>query len=125
VGLRAQAATDLQAILEGEDSWPITVTDPSGTTAALTCLSTDIGLTIDPETGVAVSGRHAEAAIALATLDAAGLGIPRGIADTSGKPWIVTFDDILGTPHTFKVRSTLPDRALGLVRCVLEHYKQA
>lgn len=125
MGLRAQAALDLRAITEDAAGfgWPITVTDPSGVTGALTGLSTDIGLMIDPETGIAVSGRKASVALALASLTAAGLGIPRGVADQAGKPWVVTFADVHGAPHTFKVQSTMPDRAAGIAVCMLEHYK--
>jgi len=126
MGLRAVAEADLGAILEDAAygfGWPITVTNPNGDAATLTGFSDDIAQVIDPETGQAVSGRLASAAIRLTPLITAGLGIPRGIADTSGKPWLVTFDDINGNPHTFKVAQSNPDRALGLVTLILEAWK--
>lgn len=125
MSLREQAAADLKTIVEDLDGfgWPITVTDPFGITAALRGLSTDIGHTIDPETGVAVSGRRASIAIAIASLTAAGLGIPRGIADASSKPWVIVFNDIGGIAHTFKVCEAMPDRAIGVVTCLLATYK--
>jgi hypothetical protein len=126
VSLRAQAAADLGAILgdaAGGFGWPITVTDPSGTARTLTGFSSDIGQVIDPQTGVAVAGRTASVALALAALTAAGLGMPRGIADPASKPWVVSFNDIGGTSHTFKVLEAMPDRALGVVVCTLESYK--
>jgi hypothetical protein len=124
VGLRETAAADLQAILEDTNDfgWPITVTDPNEFTASLTGFSTDVHETIDPETGLAVSGRTASVAIALASLTAVGLAIPRAIADSASKPWVVTFDDIEGNEYTFKVQEARPDRALGVVVCLLEAY---
>tara|TARA_R100000388_G_scaffold63439_3_gene46356 strand:+ start:47 stop:226 length:180 start_codon:yes stop_codon:yes gene_type:complete len=52
-----------------------------------------------------------------------GLGLPKGIADTGSKPWVIQFDDIGGTPYKFKVSQSNPDRALGLVVCLLELYE--
>lgn len=125
MSLRDQAAADLQTFLEDTAGFgvPITVTDPAGTSVELTGFSTDIGETIDPETGTVVTGRSASVALSLARLTTEGLGIPRGIADGSGKPWVVTFDDIEGNAHTFKVSSSAPDRAAGIVTCMLEAYR--
>lgn len=118
------AEADLANILEDGIAgfgWPITVTAPSGAVATLTGFSDDIGLTIDPDTGQAVSGRTASIAIRISTLlQFAGMTIPEGIADSAKKPWIVEFSDINGVPCKFKVFRSLPDRALGIVVCVLE-----
>ena len=126
MSLRDQAAADLRVILEdsvGGFGWPITVTSPEGVTASLVGFSNDIAQTIDPETGIAVSGRSASIALAIASLTAAGLGLPRSIADGARYPWRVTFNDIGGTSHTFKVSEAMPDRAIGAVTCTLEAYK--
>ena len=125
MGLRERAAADLLRILEDEDSgfgWPFTLTDPDGNSAELVGHSNDIGTTIDPDTGIPVLGRQASIAVALASLTAAGLGIPRPIASSSERPWVVTFDDIQGTAHTFKVATTAPDLGAGIVTCLLEAY---
>lgn len=125
MNLREQGAADLVAIVEDDADgfgWPITVTNPAGTTAELVGLSTDIGQTIDPETGQAVIGRLASVALPTSRLAALALGIPRGIADASMKPWVITFNDIGGNAHTFKVREAMPDAALGIVTCILEKY---
>lgn len=125
MGLREIAEQDLGVILEDTDTgfgWPISVTDPDGTTGALTGFSDDIAQVIDPDTGQAVSGRLASVAIRTALLTSEGLGLPRGIADTGSKPWVVEFDDINGNPYKFKVSQSNPDRALGLVVCLLELY---
>lgn len=124
MNLRQQAASDLALILEDSDAgfgWPITVTNPDGTVGQLVGFSTDIGLTIDPQTGVAVIGRKASVAIPIARLTTLALGMPRGIP--TGRPWVVTFQDIGGTAHTFKIFEAMPDRAAGIVTCLLEAYR--
>lgn len=125
MGLRDLAAADCKSIVEDASGfgWPLTVTSPDGVVAALVALSTDIGLSIDPDTGTAVTGRRASVAISIASLLAAFGALPRAIADGSGKPWLIRFADIHGSPHTFKIRETAPDRAIGLLLCWLEWYR--
>lgn len=126
MSLREEAEKDLGLIVEDDQTgfgWPIEVIDPEGKkVSGLTGLSDDISQLIDPETGAAVSGRLASVAIRIAALTTAGLGLPRAIADENSKPWRVNFDDINGSPHTFKVAQSNPDRAIGLVVCILELY---
>jgi len=127
MGLRAIAEADLGAILEDSVAgfgFPITVTDPAGTAAALTGFSDDIAQIIDPDTGQAVSGRLASAVIRISSIVAAfpSSGLPEGIADASLKPWIVEFNDINGNPFKFKVAQSNPDRALGVISLLLELY---
>ena len=124
-GLREQAETDLAGILEDGVygfGWPITVIDPAEVSAALVGFSNDVAMVIDPETGQAVSGRSASVALRISSLTAAGLELPKGVSDAGSKPWRVNFDDINGAPHTFKVSQSNPDRALGVVTCLLEVY---
>lgn len=125
MGLRETAAADCKSIVEAADGfgWPITVTSPDGTVAAMVGLSTDIGITIDPDTGTAITGRRASVAISNVSLLLVFGALPRAIADGSGKPWLVRFPDIHGSPHSFKVRETQPDRAIGLTVCFLEWYR--
>ena len=127
MSLRALAEQDLGVILESDANgfrWPVTITNPEGTTvSSLYGLSNDISQTIDPDTGELVSGRLASVALRISSLVTAGFSdLPRAVADNAVKPWIVTFNDINGTSHTFKVRKSDPDRALGLVMCTLEAY---
>jgi hypothetical protein len=121
VSLRQQAAADFLTIAEDTSGfgWPITVTNPSGQTLAMTGLSTDVGNTIDPETGVLVAGRKASVALSVKRLEDAGLGIPTNEADPKRKPWVVVFNDIGGTARTYAVLNVMPDRALGCVTCEL------
>jgi hypothetical protein len=125
MSLRAQAERDLATIVEDEDGfgWPITVTNPDGSSAALVGLSNDVAYALDPETGQAVSGRTASVALRIGALTAAGLGIPVNVSETTRFPWIVQFNDINGNPHVFKVIESQPDRAIGLVVCKLEAYQ--
>ncbi len=126
MGLREQAALDARTILNDLSGFgvPITITDPGGTSAALTGFSNDIALTIDPETGMAVSGREASVALHMRDLDDAGLGLPKNIADEALRPWVVSFVDVRGITHTFKVKESNPDRASGVITCTLEVYSE-
>ena len=126
MNLRELAEMDMGHIVEDADTgfgWAITLTDPDGKSESFTGLSDDIAQVIDPDTGQAVSGRMASIAIRISTLQTQGFTIPRGIADSSKKPWVVEFDDINGNPHKFKISETNPDRALGLLTCLLETYR--
>lgn len=126
MNLRAQAALDLVAIMADEAggfAWPITLTAPSGEVFELTGFATDIGQTINPETGQVVSGRRASIALATTVLESLGIGIPRGVSDSRAKPWVVRFADIHGVAQTFKIQEAMPDRALGIVTCMLETYR--
>lgn len=127
MSIRELAESDLGSILEDGATgfgWPITLTDPAGTVGSLTGFSDDIAQVIDPDTGEAVSGRLASVALRISSIYAEGFTtLPRGIADSGSKPWIVQFNDINGSPHKFKIAQSNPDRALGLLSCILEVYK--
>lgn len=125
MGLRETAKVDLKNILEDTVGfgWPITVTDPTKKIGNLTGFSNDISELIDPDTGQPVSGRFASIALSISSLTEKGLGLPEGVSDTSNKPWLIAFDDINGNPFTFRVKKSSPDRALGIITCILEFYK--
>ena len=124
-GLRALAESDLEFILEDTDGfgWDITVTSPEGVSANLVGSSGDVGLLVDLETGLVVSGRLANVILRISSLTTARLAIPEGIMDASKKPWLVTFNDINGNAHTFKVSQSSPDRTIGVVKLMLEAYR--
>lgn len=124
MGLRAQAAADAKTILEDSASgfgWPLTLTSPAGESSMLTGFATDVAESVDPETGVAVSGRRASVAISLLSLPA----LPVAVADDDARPWLVTMADVAGAEATWKVVEVLPDRALGVVVLLLEAYAGA
>lgn len=127
MGLREIAEQDLGTIMEDGVTgfgWPITLTAPDGTVGLLTGFSDDIAQVIDPDTGQAVSGRLASVALRITHIEAKlpGKGLPVGVADAAIKPWLAAFDDINGTPYTFKVAQSNPDRVIGLVTLLLEIY---
>jgi hypothetical protein len=123
MGLREQAALDAQAILEDASgfAWAFTLTSPLGVSADYSGFTTDVGQTIDPETGQAVAGRRASVAVSLLSLPE----MPAGIAESTRKPWLVRFLSVQGVEATFKVIEVLPDRAAGVVVMILEAYQQA
>lgn len=126
MGLRELAEQDLGVILEDAATgfgWSIILTDPDGLSdSSLVGFSNDISQLVDPDTGVLVSSRLASVSLRISTLFAAGFTLPKAVADGALKPWLVTFNDINGNAYTFKVRQADPDRALGLVVCILELY---
>jgi len=129
MGLRATAESDLAYILENplDFGWPVVLTDPAGQSKSLYGSSTDVATLIDPDTGLAISGRVASVALRLSSIfsDDPGpaLAIPEGITSETSKPWTVAFDDINGNSYTFKVSKTNPDRALGIITCEIETYE--
>lgn len=125
MSLRLRAAADTATILTktADFGWATTVTDPNGLSKLVIGFSNDIAQVIDPQTGLVVSGRVATAVFSISTLEAAGFAtLPQGIEEQSSKPWRVDFNDVNGNAHTFKVSSSDPDRAMGVVVCFLELY---
>ena len=103
----------------------ITLTDPDLLSANVTGRANDIFFSIDPNTGVAVSGRTATIAVDMQELEDKGFStLPKGESDKTKKPWIVEYTDQLGKSYTFKVLEGNPDRTLGIVLCTLEFYKK-
>ena len=126
MSLRLQAEADLAQTLENalDFGWPVIITNPAGDSGNLNCQTVDIGLTIDPDTGTPISGRLAHVTMRISTLVSEGFAdLPKAVSNTSAKPWLVTFDDINGNTYTYKVKQSMPDRNLGVVTCILEHWK--
>ena len=127
MGLRAQAAADVSRILGDSENGAgvaVTLTSPGSVSATVTGFTSDIASLIDPSTGQAVSGRMATCALSMSEIaqKLPASGMPKGIADSTSKPWTVSFTDVLGTVHTFKIKTADPDRAVGLLKCTLEVY---
>ena len=123
MGLREQAQLDARAILEDTSgfAWPITLTSPLGVVTSLKGFTTDVGQTIDPETGQAVAGRRASAVLSLSSLPA----MPEAVAERNRKPWLARFADSTGAVANWKVVEVLPDRAAGVVVLLLEAFQAA
>lgn len=121
MGLRATAAADAKAILEDSSTgfgWPLLVISPAGVETAVTGFSSDIGQTIDPDTGQAVAGRRASVAVHVTALAA----VPDVTADADVKPWRVQFANASGAVTLWKIVEVLPDQAVGVLVCLLEAY---
>jgi hypothetical protein len=120
MGLFEQAAVDAKAILEDASGFrrTLTLTSPAGTTSAVAGFATDIAEAVDPETGIIVSARRASATISLLTLPE----LPTAEADSSRKPWLLSWVDHAGQLSTWKIVEVRPDRAIGVVVLVLEAY---
>lgn len=123
MGLREQAALDGRAILEDLSGFgtALTLTSPEGVTSELVGTTADVALTIDPETGQAVTGRRTSVAVSTLSLPA----MPAAVADRTRRPWLVTFNDQHGVPATWKVVDVQPDRTLAVVVLILEAYASA
>ena len=126
MGLRSIASEDMKTILSDVDgfSWAIKVISPDSVELETLGFSNDISQSIDPDTGMLVSGRVASIALPISDFDNAGLKLPRNISNETSLPWVVKFDDINGNQGTFKVIQSNPDRGLGLITCMLGDYSE-
>ncbi len=107
------------------NAWPVTVTNPAGTELDLEGFTQDIGRNIDPETGQIISGRLVTVALPMAPLEYENFGIPTGVQDPNGKPWLIEFDNMNGVHSVYKVKHADPDHTIGSVVCFLENYERA
>jgi hypothetical protein len=122
MGIRAEAAIHAKAFLEDSASgfgWPLALTSPAGVELALTGYPADVSETVDPETGVAVSGRRSSVSVSLLSLSE----LPVGVTERSRRPWLVTMADATGDVATWKVVDVRPDRTLAVVVLYLEAYR--
>lgn len=126
MGLLTDAADQAKAILEDTDGFGLTatVTNPLGVSASVTGLPSDIGQSLDPETGMVVSKRLVSLALPMAALDAAFETRPVGVSGHDEEPWLVRFQAPgMKTAQDFKVEDTLPDQTLGILVCFLGVYE--
>lgn len=125
MGLLADAIADVRAILTDTDGFGLatTVTSPSGTSAALTGFASDIGQTVDAETGQPVTGRRIHVAYPVGDVRTAFSALPEGFTDTSAPPWLVELQlPTMASAVTYAVMETMPDDHAGCVVCFLEPY---
>lgn len=125
MSLRNLATDDLGRILNddiGGFAVAIEIIDPLGLSLPFKGLSTDIHQTIDPETGVTVSGRSASVSVFIRDLQVAGFQIPHRVMQEEERPWQVLFLDSSGAEHHFIVRESMPDRTIGCLVLTLEAY---
>lgn len=125
MSLRNVATSDLNTIVTTDFGVEILITPPGGVARVVTGYTNDIAQVIDPDTGQIISGRVITIAITLRSLSAQSLEIPRGYMDENTDPWLVEFIDTDLKEYLFKVLSSNPDRALGIVTCELEFFKNS
>jgi len=127
MSLRTQAEADLASTLEASQDFgfPIVLTDPSGNVSnGLMASAGDIGASIDPDTGMPVSGRRALLTVRMATLTAQGFTtLPEGVQAATASPWIVAFAGPSSGTQLYKVKRSMPDRTLGIVTMDLEFWR--
>lgn len=127
-GVREQAGADLARIMQDDKTgpgWPVTVVEPSLAAHDLVGLSTDVAMTVDPNTGAFVSQRRAHVSLPTGPLLEKTAGKwPVGVSNQAVKPWLVQFADIHGETLLFKVTTSHPDRTVGTVTLELELYAQ-
>ena len=126
MGLREQAAADLRTIFADKAGFSacVVLQNPDGNTVEVRGLVADVSQLMDPQTGTPVSGRVVSVALPLADL-AGWPGLAAGVAELDKKPWTACFTDVTGAEGLWKVFETRPDRALGVLVCLLEPYKAA
>lgn len=103
----------------------VTVTDPEGKSGQLRAPYVDVALSIDPDTGLQVTGRAVTVALSIDALRAKGLGVPGNSPGKGGRPWVVSVVDRFGRLQQFKVIEGSYDRTLARVDCNLEIYRDA
>lgn len=99
-----------------------TITDPDGLSGSVRGRFNDVTATVDPDTGVLVSGRDPTFVVARATLSAAGLGEPVAAQDAAAKPWLVLTAPGGAGEQEWKVGRVDRDEPLGLLTLYLEAY---
>lgn len=120
MGLRARAAADTKTILENtEDAgWELTITNPDGDSVNVVGHTNDIGLTIDPETGIPVVGRTASASVCISSVQPV-IGMPTGVHLSTSKPWLVATTDINGNALSYKIEQVHVDRTIDVMVLIL------
>jgi hypothetical protein len=118
--LMAQLADDLRKFIDdyGED---ITITSPDGVTLPFHGRTQDIFLTVDPGTGMPVSGRQCAVSVHNDALSEVGFSGIKAVA--SGRPWVVRWTNSTGVSVVLKVVEVDPDQTLGSIVLKLEGYK--
>jgi len=123
MGIVDQAIADIKSITTDADGFavPMTLTAPTGETAEINGLHTDISLAVDTE-GAPVNSQQLHISFSEGALD--GLGYPlrnaNGVVKLSGHK--VTVANSTGTDHTYVISQWMPDETTGLILCYCSIY---
>lgn len=121
MNLTEQAESDLSFVIEDDISGfsvAVIVINPAGDRFSLKGSSTDIGLVIDPATGIGVRGRTAEIIFRLSTVMFEIGEIPD--KSETGTGWLLQITNVNGDEWTFAIGQADIDRKIGLVKIALE-----
>ncbi len=127
MNLRELAAADHRLLVEDvADGFgrELTFVDPKGTTGTVNGYWNNIGQAIDLQSGTLVAGTVAFVRVTLGALAENGFGIPEAIADKTRKAWTVSFQDMAGRRHDYKINEVRVDRSVNAVDCYLENYQR-
>lgn len=123
-GLRTQVEADLAFIVEDDVAgfgWPIVLTSPADVATPLVAITTNTMDMSDPDTGTGVAVRRNSVTVRTSSLPGTTpADYPVAIADPTSKPWRVSYDDLRGNSHIYRVRDTEPDDAVGVIVLHLE-----
>jgi len=125
MGLRADAARDFRLIAENLDEFGISaeVRSPTGQTATLVGLSSDVALALDANTGATVSAPRASVSFAFGAFTAAGLPLPTGPKSPAATPWKLRIQEPgASAPVVYAITETIPDASIAGVTCILKRY---
>jgi hypothetical protein len=115
------AESDLAFVLEDDQDGfgvEVIITTPAGLKKTLTGQSTDIGVLIDPSTGVGVIGRNCEIVFRISTLLLELGEIPK--KSESGDDWYVfTHTNTNGETWNFGIEQVHVDRKLGIAKFII------
>ena len=120
MSLLEQAKRDTAVVLEDDSTWgaEVSVRNPAGESQSFNGQFTDVHLSVDPETGLTISGRNVSVVLSIASLMSKFGELP--VNKPSGRPWVVTKG-----AETFKVIDSMPDATLGQVQLKLGAYVDA
>ena len=118
---RAQAAAS--RILSGGFGVRVRVVSPAGQVVTIVGLVSDVGVTLDPSTGMAVLGRRVSVSLPVSPLIAAAIGFPeprqQGLGDfgepEEWSPWRVGYQLPGSAQTTAAVDGVARDATLGVV----------
>lgn len=104
-------------ILNKKFTAPVTFTSPSGETQVVNCFYIDVGMDVNPSTGMPVRARK----VALsAHIDDFTIGNP---AETAGT-WRASFTNNVDDEREGTIEDPVADRTLGMVTMVLKYVKK-
>lgn len=126
MSILSESRLDFAIISQDTDGFAeeVVLTSPTGQSATIACVWTDVGVGLDPESGQTVSAKAASVSISDDALTEAGIGIPVSVQEKNKKPWKITVTNIDGTSTAYKITEPRRDRRLGVHWFVLVNLQE-